>query len=315
MLLFALSCQQDLAPEFEQSGNLKSNDLPSAAVASVEDMDAQMLALLDGVNAFLESEGEDYRAVMAEYMTAAQGSEEAGRTVFFNNVGNKQLTADFVPFDARRSGWSGSVSGADDDITYAVDQVDAATPNGVSGAATTAAIDRAMATWDNANCSDLPIVKNPDFGIDMGLVAFLNGLGGASPFILADIMHAGWTDIDFSGGIIGVTYTFIFIDGGGNPTDIDNNGKLDVAFREIYYDPSFSWAINGNIDVETVALHEAGHGLSQAHFGKLHRTDANGLFHFSPRAVMNAGYTGPQQSLAGTDNAGHCSLWGSWPQN
>ena len=62
-----------------------------------------------------------------------------------------------------------------------------------------------------------------------------------------------------------------------------------------------------------MALHETGHGLSQDHFGKLHLTTANGKFHFSPRAVMNAGYTGVQQVLTGSDNAGHCSIWSSWP--
>jgi hypothetical protein len=107
----------------------------------------------------------------------------------------------------------------------------------------------------------------------------------------------------------------IFIDGAGAPTDIDNNGKLDVAFREILYNDAFTWNVNGNIDIETVALHESGHGLSQGHFGKAFRTESNGKIHFAPLAVMNAAYSGVQQGLAGTDNGGHCSIWGSWPNN
>ncbi|MEK7829947.1 MAG: hypothetical protein AAB401_02620, partial [Acidobacteriota bacterium] len=99
------------------------------------------------------------------------------------------------------------------------------------------------------------------------------------------------------------------------PTDIDNNGKLDTAFREILYNNAFTWRINSNIDVETVALHEAGHGLSQAHFGTAFRTNSNGVLHFAPRAVMNAAYSGVQQHLAGTDNSGHCSIWAHWPNN
>ena len=51
----------------------------------------------------------------------------------------------------------------------------------------------------------------------------------------------------------------------------------------------------------------------RAHFGKLFRTDANGKLHFTPRAVMNAGYTGIQQQIGKTDNAGHCSNWANWP--
>ncbi len=102
----------------------------------------------------------------------------------------------------------------------------------------------------------------------------------------------------------------------GAVTYIDVNGKADVACREIYYDPSFSWADDGvsNFDVETVALHEAGHGLSQAHFGKVWFKE-NGELKASPRAVMNALYAGPLRSPLGTDKGGHCSNWANWPNN
>ncbi|MGH7542224.1 MAG: hypothetical protein ACRELC_14620, partial [Gemmatimonadota bacterium] len=68
-------------------------------------------------------------------------------------------------------------------------------------------------------------------------------------------------------------------------------------------------------DVETVAAHEVGHGLSQAHFGEAFFTLANGRLHFAPRALMNTAYSGIQQALSGTDRGGHCSLWGDWPNN
>ena len=167
---------------------------------------------------------------------------------------------------------------------------------------TTAAIDRAMTTWASVNCSTLPIWKNPDFGFDIGVMAFISGLGG-SPFIFADIQHAG-----------AATFTFGFVDGSGSFTDIDNNRSLDAAYREIYYDPSFSWADDGgtNLDVETVALHEAGHGLSQAHFGKVF-INKRGNLRFAPRAVMNGIYVGSQRALLGTDSGGHCSNWAGWP--
>ena len=79
-----------------------------------------------------------------------------------------------------------------------------------------------------------------------------------------------------SGGtfIIGATFTFIWVDvATGDPTDMDRNGKEDVAFREIYYNNHFVWSVDtpawtdSEIDVESIALHESGHGLSQAHFG------------------------------------------------
>ena len=51
-------------------------------------------------------------------------------------------------------------------------------------------------------------------------------------------------------------------------------------------------------------------------FGKVSSTTKNGKLHFAPRAVMNAVYVGGvEQVLAGTDNGGHCSIWGSWPNN
>ncbi len=171
-----------------------------------------------------------------------------------------------------------------------------------------------MNTWDAQKCSDIALSQNPDFGQDIGIVAYLNGLGG-SLNIFADIQHAGWRDIDFSGGIIASTFTFAFIDTAGNFTDIDNNGKSDTYFREIYYDPSFVWGSGdaNSFDVETVALHEAGHALSQGHFGTV--SFKKGVLSAKPRAVMNAIYSGSLRDLKGTDNGGHCSNWAQWPNN
>ncbi len=241
------------------------------------------------------------------------GADGAGNTVFFNNRGNKQLASDFVPGDARRGGFT--------DIAYARDGIEATTSSGLTKVQTDGAILSAMNSWDNVSCSKGLILT--DIGsspFDLGFVQALIGAGGS--FFFTDIMHSGFTsslfDIVFGPGsnVLGVSFTFIWIDGSGNPTDIDNNGKSDAAFRDIYYNDAFSWAIDGSdFDVETVALHEAGHGLSQGHFGKLFRTDKNGKLHFAPRAVMNAGYTGVQTSINATDKGGHCSNWAQWPNN
>ncbi|HEX6099985.1 MAG TPA: hypothetical protein VF432_26980 [Thermoanaerobaculia bacterium] len=263
---------------------------------------AAVSALGNTANAALANGAAGYRVEYAELLS----SDDAGVTVFFNNRGNKQLAAHFIPGDPLRGGGT--------NITYTIDQTEGAADS-LTQAQTNAAIGRAMTTWDNVTCSTIPIdaVGNP--GTDLGVIEFLNGLGG-SPVWYADITHAGW----LPGGIlapstIAVTFTFIWIDGFGNPTDLDGNGLADVAFREILYNDAFTWQINANIDVETVALHEAGHGLSQGHFGKAFVTASNGQLHFAPRAVMNAGYSGVQQTIDQTDNAGHCSIWGSWPNN
>jgi len=261
---------------------------------------------LGAVNATLQAGGSIYLLDRAEFLTLDDGNE-VGQTVFFNNR-TKQLGVHFVPGDPRRGGRT--------NITYLVDQAEGAI-DGLTVAQTTAAIDRAMATWNGVSCSTIPITKLPDIpGLDIGIVESLLGQTGG-PFFLADITHAGWLPANvLPANVIGVTFTFIFVDPAtGAPTDIDNNHDIDAAFREILYNDRFVWRINGNIDVETVALHESGHGLSQGHFGKAFRTESNGKIHFSPLAVMNAAYTGVQQDINATDNSGHCSIWASWPNN
>lgn len=299
----------------EPTGNTSMSETDHASLASVE---AGLSAMMDNANVSLAAAGKDYRVAIAEYVTKPSG-EDFGGTVLAKNVGNKRLTADFVPHDPNREAWSGPSGGSSDNITYAVDQTGDAVPplGGLTGAQTDAAIVSAMNTWNGVNCSDLGLVRNPAPGTDIGFIAALNGLGG-SLAIVGDVQHAGWRDINFAGSILGVTFTLIFTDAANNPIDQDGNGLPDVAFREIYYDPSFSWANDGvddnDIDVESVAVHEAGHGLSQAHFGKVWLKN-DGSLKRSPMAVMNAIYSEPFRALAGTDNGGHCSNWAQWPNN
>ena len=273
-------------------------------------------ALMDGINAGLEKQGASYRVGIAEYSTAGDEGIPGG-TVISKVLGNRRVGEDFVPFDPRRE-WSGPVTGASDDITFAIDGADASPPlpatARLTAAQTTAAIERAMQTWDDVSCSTLPLAEvllPPNF--DLGIVAFLNNLGGG-PFVVADIMHSGW-EIDFGPGVLGVTFTFVWFDDEGQLTDIDHNGRADVAFREIYYSTRYPWRINGgDVDVETVALHESGHGLSEDHFGTISITK-DGFLKASPRAVMNAFYGGPLHSLLGPDIGGHCNNWANWPTN
>lgn len=279
-----------------------------ATVPALADTHTQFQLMMDGINANLAADASDLRVGSIEWVTDPASGEMGGQ-VIFSDTGNKQLSSDWVPFDPRRT-WNPSSA----DITYLVDSGDGATANGLTNAETEPAIDRAMSTWNNVPCSSgLNIVKVPDPGVDADFVDFLLGFGAAGG-IFADIVHAGWVNV-FPPPTLGVTFTLVFVDPAtGIPTDIDGNGKTDTAIREIYYSNAFSWAIDGNIDVETVALHEAGHGLSQGHFGKGF-IKPNGTLQLAPQAVMNAAYTGPQQSLAGTDNGGHCSIWGEWPNN
>jgi len=248
---------------------------------------------------------ENLRVFKAEYFTTGE-SGKIGRTVYFSHTGNKKLLADFVPY------LYFSIDGTTD-ISYYIDETRPCSNLPLSE--TSPAIQRAMATWDDIECSNLGMHQLPFNGRETGFMAALLGYGGSFDYF-GDVTHCGWLAPDFfdifekDGGnfILGVTFTIAFTN-----SDYDNNKKEDVAFREIYYNDGFEWNIGDHYDVETIALHESGHGLSQGHFGKAFLDAGTGKVHFSPRSVMNAAYSGIQTDIEKTDNAGHCSIWANWP--
>jgi len=291
--------------------------LPSAASADKRIEDEESLtssatSLIERLNNQLAARGVNVRIAKAAFL-AAPNAPEVGQTIFANDR-TKQLDTQWVPGDPRRGGRK--------TITYAVDLADCNVFPG--SAAIEGAIDRAMTTWANVSCAPIPIVKVPCSSADADVTDGLLGFGGIGTPGTADIIHGGWLPAAFfdaaipGGGssVLASTFTYFFVDG---PTDSDVNGdkKLDTAFAEIFYNSAFPWAIDGAmppVDVESVALHEAGHALSQDHFGKIFETDANGKRHFSPYAVMNALLTQPEHTLQGSDTSAHCGLWANWPR-
>ena len=310
-----------------------------------------MQSVMSDANIQLANMGKDYRIGYVEYLTAGE-SGELGRTVFFDsqcgrgNQGpcNKQLSSDWVPGDPRRE-WNPPGS---TDLTILVDDFDVtinSDPNNtlVPGVDDLAAYHTVNQTWEDVACSDISLIDLGNTGgFDIGVVQFLEGYGG-SGFVFSDLSHAGMLSPLFfdsiacgapgSGcgeNILGVTFTFIWTDG-GVATDIDNNRKTDTAIREIYYNENFPWQDNpndttfdGTIDLESVALHELGHGLSQAHFGQGFFQDRNkdGIVPNAPEeiittptAVMNASHTVAGREITASDMGGHCSNWGQWPNN
>ena len=253
------------------------------------------------------------------------GWNGAALTLIANNRTHR-LNTQFVENDPRREGRS--------NITYLVDQSDGAalsrtTTNQVvalPNSLTEGVIDRSMFTWSQQTfCQPPAITKVADDGSDPDLI---DGFVFNNPALIgtprADITHGGWLTRSFfdrlapNGGsfILGVTFTFIFVDENGNPTDLDRDGRADTAFREIFYNRGFAWAdasTNGsNVDLESVITHEVGHAFGLGHFGRVFWAGVEltlEKLNYAPRAVMNAVYTSRYPDLAGTDRASFCSIW------
>jgi len=262
-------------------------------------------ALVARANAALEEAQSPYRVAEAQWLTPQAMGEN--QILAFDH-GNRRLPFQFVCDDPRRIG-----DGPGRAITYLVDRSDGSTGSGLSASDTEAAIDRAMETW-----GDLPgrlqVRKVEDDGSDPD---FLDGIFGFGEVGVprAQIVHAGWVHGVLPADVLAITFTVAFRDDRGLYTDVDGDGRWDCAFREIYYNDDWAWGIDTGlprVDVESVALHESGHGLSQGHFGRISLVPSNGGLRISPLAVMNAAYTGPRQDLLGTDRSGHSSLWNSW---
>ncbi|MEZ5106259.1 MAG: hypothetical protein R2757_17290 [Draconibacterium sp.] len=307
LIFFAVGCQKSdienqLSPQALDSSNDSYVRLKGATISKLSPEG------LERINKILASDGFNYRVAMAEMITTADDVENMGHLVIAKDVGSKKLNIDFVPGDPRRK-WSGESATK---ITYAIDQTEDAKPavGALTAEEATEAIDNAFKTWNNVKRTKLGLTKIDAGDMNLGVVS-----GVQIPNdVLADIQMAGWEDVNFKTGVLGVTYTFLFVDNEGNPTDINNDKKYDAAFREIYFNPAYSWSNDGvsDYDVETIALHEIGHGLSQGHFGTVF-IDKNDELKVLPRAVMNAYYLGTLRELQKNDIGGHSSIWASWP--
>lgn len=318
MLMF-ISCEQSSvnAPTSEDESQiaLDSNNGQINELQGQRNVDLGSIESMQDLNEKFAEQGLDVRLAYAETVTKKTGADLASGQTIYANDRQKRLDAQWVPGDARRN--------ADgNNLTYLVDQTwlpaNFGTSNEIDGEP---AIDTSFDTWNTVKKkSKLDIVKVPDTGAQPS-----SFFVGGDPF-LADISEIGFLPGIFfdiivgpgaSQNVLGVTFTSVFVDDDGNPTDINNDGYADIAFKEVWYNDNFLWTTDANgtgTDIETVALHENGHALGFGHFGKIFGTNGNNKLHVAPRAVMNAVILGTQRDLLGTDKASYKSVYGNWPK-
>lgn len=249
-------------------------------------------------------------------------SGEAGRVTWFRqDLGNGQLAHDFAYGDPRRMGFNGGKPGVTYGVNTGFPSADANLTDQVGW------LYKSIRSWDAQTCSNMGLTENAVPAGHVGVVDNYFRTGRLVANWKADMTQVGFLGEGamFPKGTstLGVTYTLFWVDGNGNYTDIDGNGKIDIAFREIYYNDQYEWADNGlegrqadgkrYFDFPAVAIHEVGHGFSAAHFGSIGIKD--GYLFAKPKAIMNAIYGGIQRELTGRDVGSHCSNWAQWPTN
>lgn len=294
-------------------------------------------AYFDAANVELARQGANYRLSGVWMFTLGNGRPS-------NRI--LQRGTRWVPGDPNRA----AQSTGDEDVSYVVDVSDLTSDGGLTPAEVEQAIDDAFDTWSDVPNTFLDNIKFADDGMNHD---FLDGVP-TDPFTTclvtpfqppplgivditalapnADIITGGWLPREYfdclvpdptpgNGGgdfILGVTWTFVFVDGNGNPVDTNGDGYIDTALKEIYYNEAFEWVTSGavflgdDIDIESVVVHENGHAMDLGHFGgpppplKIH---PNGRI-FSPEAIMNPAYVGGElRVLQPTDIAGFKALF------
>jgi hypothetical protein len=324
------SCADETTPP---PGASSETGVLAARKAAPSDDSTAVSAQLASLDSRLAATGARVRVLKAEFILRGDGYQPAAQTVYANDRA-RGLGYEWVAGDPRRDGRIG--------ILYAIDPRQTV-PNATFGslpvtrnpdgsglrALTFSELEAQLVagenTWRDRPCSSAPVDRvavpagvDPDFLDEMFLG--LPETPGYTQFF--DVVQGGWQPAQFfraiAGGpsgdnIIGVTFSFIWVDDNGDPTDIDGDGNADTALAEIYYNTLYAWGSTGAanvVDTYSIVAHETGHSFGLAHFGKVFVT-GNDRLHRSPEALMNAVYVGGEETVRGTDNSSFCQIWAS----
>jgi hypothetical protein len=298
-----------------------------------EEQIASVSATLGAMNEDLERVGAVVRVGRAQLIYKASAMHAASKTEILANDRDRGFGEEWVKGDPRRGGREG--------VTYALGSNTGGLPviRGTTGAfrfATPAEvntqIEEGMDAWRNRSCSSAPIVRVPvPAGTDPDqLDQYFRGQPTSANYAPpADIVQAAWHPLQFfvniggpdGVGILGVTFTFYFVDASGAPTDIDGDGNRDLGLAEIFYNGGYLWGSLPNpdeLDFFSIIAHESGHALGLNHFGKIFVTKkaaSDGIqlddIKYAPLSLMNALYITGRSELRGTDNSSFCQIWAS----
>lgn len=309
LALVAVASCADIAPPVAPMMSVSAPARSTSAESSGEV--ALVNPYLEQLNAELEASGSDMRVIKAELLMDGNGWDGVSSTLVIADDRYRGIGAEWVPGDPRRGGRIGVNYRVTQNLQPVTRDADGTNTRLVPYAQLDTQIEEGMSAWRNESCS-APITRVP----------FAAG---------ADITHFGWypTSVFRSlvGGpsgdnIIGVTLSSIYINNLVDriPTDIDRNGKADLARSQILYNARFRWGSNGApnvVDFYSIITHETGHALGLGHFGKVFVTRqalSDGSISISdlkyaPYAIMNAVYVTGRNELAGTDHSSFCQIW------
>jgi hypothetical protein len=308
-LLLAACAQEPTAPVQNTSASGVQSAAFARAAAPTSTTGSEALA---AVNARLAAEGANFAVDRAELSLAPTASIDRAQVIYaFDRT--LRLDSRWVPGDPRRDADGNNITFMDDRSFMQANGAGDAEPS----------IDASLATWEQEGCSNLTLVKRPDNGLLNSVIFAGNGDPFAADILTLGFLPGAYFDLVLGAGasqsVLGVTFTYIFgsYDSEGNftPSDINNDNRTDTALKEVWYNNAFTWTTSNttDVDIQTVALHENGHALELGHFGKVSVNTSAGKLQVSPRAVMNAFILGVLRTPLGTDDAGYCGNFSSWP--